>query len=110
MELSVGKCLKLDKPFMSNLASLQPHLIKVTDPVPNNLRADKKASENAKAGKVTTVVAVMHIFGQYKCNSHNANAEICAKKVKLCPKLKEKGLNWLAYIWKRNDGPQTMLA
>jgi hypothetical protein len=54
MELNVVKHLKVDKPFMSDLTSIQPCLIKVMDSVPNNIRADEKAIENAKTGKVTT--------------------------------------------------------
>ncbi len=42
---------------------------------------------------MTTVVAAMHIFGETKCNSLNAKAENSAKKTKLGPKLKKKGLN-----------------
>jgi hypothetical protein len=60
---------------MSDLQSIQPRLIKVTDPVPFNVRADEKALENANTGKVTTVVAVMHIFGEITSNSPNANAK-----------------------------------
>ncbi len=37
---------------MSDLQSTQPRLIKVTDPVSNSTRADVKALENAKTGKV----------------------------------------------------------
>jgi hypothetical protein len=47
---------------MSDLESVQPCLIKVTDSVPNNIRADEKAIENTRTGKVTAVVAVMRIF------------------------------------------------
>jgi hypothetical protein len=63
------------------------------DPVPINIRADEKALENVKTGKVTAVVVVMHIFGETKSNSPNANAKNSAKKAKLGSKLKELGLN-----------------
>jgi hypothetical protein len=53
------------------------------DPVPINIRANEYALDNAKTGKVTTVVAVMHISGEAKSNSSNANAKNCAKKAKL---------------------------
>ncbi len=43
------------------------------DPVPINIRADEKAIEYAKTGKVILVVAVMHIFGETKSNSLNTN-------------------------------------
>jgi hypothetical protein len=58
MGLVVDKHLKLDKPFMSVLQSTQPRLIKVMDSVSNSYRADVKALENAKTGKVTAVVMV----------------------------------------------------
>jgi hypothetical protein len=51
---------------MTDLQSIHPRPIKVTDPVPINIRANKKAIENAKMGKVITLVAVMHIFGESK--------------------------------------------
>jgi hypothetical protein len=64
MELAVDKHLKLDEPFItSNLQSIQPLPIKDTDPVPINIRADEKAIENAKTGKMTVLVVVMHVFG-----------------------------------------------
>jgi hypothetical protein len=66
MKLVVDKHVKLDKLFMSDLQSTQPHPIKVTDSVSNSKRADPKALENAKMGKVTTVVAVMHLYGNTK--------------------------------------------
>ncbi len=59
-ELVVDKRLKFDKPFMSNLQSTQPHPIKVTDSVSDSNRANVKALENAKTGKATLVVTVMH--------------------------------------------------
>ena len=93
MELVVDNHLKLDNPFMSDLKSTQPRPIKVTDPDPINIRADEKALENAKTGKVTVVVAVMHIFGETKSNSSNTNAKNSAKKAKLGSKLKKLGLN-----------------
>ncbi len=61
-ELVVDKHLKLDKPFMFDLQSTQPRQIKVTDSVSNSKRADAKALENAKTGKVTAVVADMAIL------------------------------------------------
>ncbi len=59
MELVVDKRLKLDEPFTSDLQSIQPCPIKVTD----NIRTDEKAIENVKTGKMTVVVMAMHIFG-----------------------------------------------
>jgi hypothetical protein len=52
MGLVVDKCLKLDKPFMSDLQSTQPHPIEVTDSVSNCDRANVKALENKKMEKV----------------------------------------------------------
>ncbi len=95
MELVVDKHLKLDKPFMSVLQSTQPqpHLIKVTDSISNSERADVKALENAKMGKATVVVAVMHLYGNTKSRSINDNAKISAKKTKLDSKSKKLDLN-----------------
>jgi hypothetical protein len=50
------------------------------DPVPINVRADEKALENAKTGKVTAVVVVMHIFGETKRISPKANAKLVLKR------------------------------
>jgi hypothetical protein len=69
MEYVVDKHLTLDKPFMSDLQSTQPRPIKVTNPISNSNRADVKALENAKTGKVTVVVAVMHLYGNAKSKS-----------------------------------------
>jgi hypothetical protein len=93
MGLVVDKRLKLDEPFMSDLQSTQPRPIKVMDSISNSDRADVKALENAKTGKVTAVVSVMHLNGNAKGSSINANAKISAKKTKLESKLKKLGLN-----------------
>ena len=63
------------------------------DPISNDTRTDVKALENAKTGKVTVVVAVMHLYGNAKSGSIKANAKISAKKTKLESKLKKLGLN-----------------
>jgi hypothetical protein len=79
---------------MSDLQSTQPSPIKVTDPVStSNSRADVKALENAKTGKVSTVVAIMHLYDNAKSSSINANAKISAKKTKLGCKSKKVDLN-----------------
>ncbi len=49
-ELIVDKHLKLDNPFMSDLQSIQPRPIKVTDPISVNVGAHEKSLENAKTG------------------------------------------------------------
>jgi hypothetical protein len=63
------------------------------DSISESDKADVKALENAKMRKVTTVVAVMHFYGNAKGCSINANAKICAKKTKLKSKSKKLGLN-----------------
>jgi hypothetical protein len=78
----VDKRLKLDEPFMSDLQSTQPCLIKVTDTAPISTRADEKALEIAKTGKVTVVVAVMHLYGDTKSNIINTSAKNCAERPK----------------------------
>ncbi len=77
---------------MSDLQSTQPCLIKVTDPVSNRNRADVRALENSKTGKVTAVVMVMHLYGNAKSSSINANAKL-SKMTKLMSKLKKIDLN-----------------
>jgi hypothetical protein len=74
---------------MSDLQSTQPRPIKVTDSISNSKRADAKALENAKMGKVATVVAVMHLYGNTTNRSISDNAKISAKKTKLESKLKK---------------------
>jgi hypothetical protein len=78
---------------MSDLQSTQPRPIKVTDSVLNSDRANVKALENTKMGKVTAVVAVMHLYGHAKGSLINANAKISAKKTKLQSKSRKLGLN-----------------
>jgi hypothetical protein len=78
---------------MSDLQSTQHHRIKVTDSVSDSDSADVKALEKAKTGKVTAVVAVMHLYGNTKSRSINDNSKISAKKTKVESKLKKSGLN-----------------
>ncbi len=55
----VDKHLKLDEPFFSDFKTTQPRPIKVADQIPiGSTRADEKALENAKIGKVIIVVAL----------------------------------------------------
>jgi hypothetical protein len=82
-ELVVDKCLKLDKPFTSDLQSTQPRPIKVTNSISNSERAEAKALENAKMGKVTAVVTVMHLYGNTKNRSISNNSKTSAEKTKL---------------------------
>jgi hypothetical protein len=74
---------------MSDLQSTQPRPIKVTDPVSNSIGANEKALENAKIGNVTVAVAVMHLYGNAKSSSIDANTKISAKKTKLGSKSKK---------------------
>ncbi len=46
-----------------------------------------------KTGKVTVVVAVLHLYGNAKSSSIKAKAKISAKNTKLESKLKKLGLN-----------------
>ncbi len=79
---------------MSDLKSTKPHLIKVMDQIPtSNDRADKMAVEIAKTGKVTAVVAVMHLYSDSKSKLVNKITKISAKKTKLGSKSKELGLD-----------------
>jgi hypothetical protein len=63
------------------------------DPISNSNRADVKALENAKTGEVTAVVVVMHLYGNAKNSSINANAKVSAKMTKLESKSKKLDLN-----------------
>jgi hypothetical protein len=80
MEHVADKRLKLDEPFMSDLQSIQPHPIKVMGPVLISTRADEKALEIAKTGKMTAVVMVMHSYGNTKSNLTETSAKNSAKK------------------------------
>jgi hypothetical protein len=77
---------------MSDLQSTQPRLIKVTDSISNSKRAEIKALENAKMGKVTAVVMVMHLYGNTTSRSISNNAKTSAKKTKLESKSKKLNL------------------
>jgi hypothetical protein len=79
----VDKRLKLDEPCLSDFKFTQPRPIKVTDQIPISTRADEKALEIAKKGKVTVVVAVMHLYGNTKSNLITTSAKNSAKKAKL---------------------------
>jgi hypothetical protein len=59
------------------------------DSISNSERADVKALENAKTGKVTAVVVVMHLYGNTTSRSISNNAKISAKKTKLESKSKK---------------------
>jgi hypothetical protein len=68
MELCVDKRLKIDKPFEPIYLSHEPCPIKVVDTaLSETTKADEIASETAKTGKVTVVVALMSIFKKKRC-------------------------------------------
>jgi hypothetical protein len=90
----IDKRLKLDEPFLSDSKFTQPRLIKVTDRIPIiSNRADEKALEIAKMGKVNVVVAVMHLYGNIKSNLITTCAKNSAKKTKLGSNSKKIDLN-----------------
>ncbi len=79
---------------MSDLKSTRPRPIKVTDQIlTSNDKADKKAVEIAKTGKVTAVIAVMHLYSDSKSKLANKISKISAKETKLGSKSKELGLD-----------------
>jgi hypothetical protein len=84
----------LDEPFLSDFKSTQPRPIKVTDQIPlSNNRADEKALEIAKTGKVTTVAMVMHLYGNTERNLITTCAKNSAKKTKIGSNSMKLGLN-----------------
>ncbi len=79
---------------MSDSKSTQPHPIKVTDQIPiSDNRADEKALEIAKTGKVTAVVAAMQLYDNTESNLISTSAKNSAKKTKLGSNSKKLGLN-----------------
>jgi hypothetical protein len=79
---------------LSDFKSTQPRPIKVTDQIPiSDNRADEKAHEIAKTGKVTAVVVVMHLYGNNKSNIITTNAKNSAKKTNIGSNSKKLGLN-----------------
>jgi hypothetical protein len=79
---------------LSDFKSTQPRPIQVTDQIPHSdNRADEKALEIAKTGKVTAVVAVMHLYGNTESNLITTSAKYSAKKTKIGSNSKELGLN-----------------
>ena len=53
----------------------EPCPIKVTNLADETISGDQKAIKNAKTGKVTAIVAVMHLNGKSKVNLRNANLQ-----------------------------------
>jgi hypothetical protein len=78
---------------LSYLKSTKPRPIKVTDQIPtSDDKADKKAVEIAKTGKVTTVVMVMHLYSDSKSKLVIKITKNSAKETKFGSKLKKLGL------------------
>ncbi len=58
------------------------------DQIPISTRADEKALEIDKMGKVTAIVVAMHLYGNAKSNLISTSAKNSAKNTKLvevCP-------------------------
>jgi hypothetical protein len=67
--------------------------IKATRTALNLIKAQQKATENSKTGKVTSVFAVMKIFGNKIVNSRNSNSGKTEIKPITWLNLKKKHLN-----------------
>ncbi len=68
-ELNLDKHLKIDKPLEPIYSSHKPRSIKVVNTaLSETKKTDEIASETAKTGKVTAVVAVMSIFKKKDAN------------------------------------------
>jgi hypothetical protein len=66
---------------MSDLKSTKSHPIKVMDQIPfKDGKANEKAVEIAKTGKMTVVVLVMHLYGDSKVKLVNKNSKIVLKR------------------------------
>jgi hypothetical protein len=79
---------------LSDSKSTQPRPIEFTDQIPiSDNRADEKALEIAKLGKVTAVFRIMHLYGNTESNLITTSAKNSAKKTKLGSTLKKLGLN-----------------
>ena len=76
----VDKRLKLNHPSGIHLKSTDTRPIKATKLAPDIIRANEIAIENSKTGKVSTVVAILKVFGDKFTNSLSANLEKLLKK------------------------------
>ena len=76
-----------------DLNSTDTRPIKATRTALNIIKAKQKATDNSKTGKVTTIVAVMKIFGNKIFNSRNSNSGKTLVKPKIWLNLKKKHLN-----------------
>jgi hypothetical protein len=69
--------------FCLILSLFSPVQLKVTDQILISTRADEKALEIAKMGKVTVVVVVRHLYGNTKNKLITTSAKNSVKKTKL---------------------------
>ena len=86
----VDKRLKLEQP---NLESIDTRPIKATKLAVDVSKANEIAIETSKTGKVTSVVAILKVFGDKPNNSQNANPGKLLSKPNKWLNLKKKGLN-----------------
>jgi hypothetical protein len=85
--------LKLEQPSGIDLISTETRPIKATKLALDIIKANEIAIENSKTGKVTTVVAILKVFGDNFTNSQNANPEKLLNKPNKWLNLKKKNLN-----------------
>ncbi len=69
----VDKHIKLVQPSGIQLKSTDTRPIKATKLALDTIRANEIAIENSKTGKVTAVVAILKVFGDYIRNSRDDN-------------------------------------
>ena len=91
--MHVDKRFKLDKPTGIELNSTDTRPIKATRAALDLTKAQQKATENSKTGKVTAVVAVMKIFSNKIVNSRNSKSGKTKIKPKTWPNSKKKDPN-----------------
>ncbi len=89
----VDKRLKLIQPSCIHLRSTDTRPIKATKVALDTIRANEIAIENSKTGKVTTIVAILKVFGDNIRNSRNANPGKLLNKPNKRPNSKKKHLN-----------------
>jgi hypothetical protein len=91
--VQVDKRFKLDKLTGIELKSTDTNPIKATRTVLDLTKAQRKATENSKTGKVTAIVAVMKIFSNKIVDSRNSKSGKIEIKPKTWLNSKKKHLN-----------------
>ena len=91
--MHVDKRFNVDKPTGIELKSTDTRPIKATRTALDLTKAQQKATENSKTGKVTAIVAVMKIFSNKIVNSRNSKSGKMEIKPKTWLNLKKKHLN-----------------